>query len=100
MSENLIIAILGVLGAGNIFMFIQFLVERHDKKQDSPERLMLRALGSDRLYALLCSWKHADERPASEWETIDNLYTGYKALGGNGEITRLYDECKDIETTD
>lgn len=79
---------------------IKYLIERHDKKKVSPERLMLKALGADRLYVLLCDWKHADIRPASEWETIDNLYTGYKALDGNGEITKLYEECKDIETTD
>ena len=95
--DNILIAI---LGGGNLLLFIKFLIERHDAQKLSPEKLMLKALGADRLYILLCDWKHADERPASEWETIDNLYTGYKALGGNGEITKLYNECKDIETTD
>lgn len=95
--DNVLIAI---LGGGNLLLFIKFLIERHDAQKVSPEKLMLKALGADRLYTLLCDWKHADERPASEWETIDNLYTGYKALGGNGEITKLYNECKDIETTD
>lgn len=97
MLERILIA---VLGGGNILLFIKFLIERHDAKKVSPERLMLKALGGDRLYILLRDWKHADERPASEWETIDTLYAGYKALGGNGEITKLYNECKDIETTD
>lgn len=91
---------LAILGAEALFKFIEFLINRHDKNKVSPERLMLKALGADRLYVLLCDWKHADERPASEWETIDNLYTGYKALDGNGEITKLYNECKEIETTD
>ena len=95
--DNILIAI---LGGGNLLLFIKFLIERHDAQKLSPEKLMRKALGADRLYILLCDWKHADERPASEWETIDNLYTGYKALGGNGEITKLYNECKDIETTD
>lgn len=83
-----------------VIEFIKFIIERHDRQKDSPERMMLKALGSDRLYALLKDWKHSDDRPASEWETIDNLYKGYKALGGNGEISKLYEECKDIETTD
>ena len=91
---------LAILGAEAVFKFIEFLIDRHDRKKESPERLMLKALGADRLYDLLREWKHADERPASEWETIDNLYTGYKALGGNGEISKLYNECKEIETTD
>lgn len=91
---------IAVLGADAVFHFIEWMIDRHDDKKVSPERLMLKALGADRLYVLLCDWKHADVRPASEWETIDNLYTGYKALKGNGEITKLYNECKEIETTD
>ena len=97
MTENVLIA---VLGGGNLLLFIKFLIERHDAKKQSPERLMLKALGADRLYTLLCDWKHSDDRPASEWETIDDLYVGYKALKGNGEISKLYNECKEIETTD
>ncbi len=93
-------AIIALATSQAVIELIKYLIERHDKKKVSPERLMLKALGADRLYVLLCDWKHADVRPASEWETIDNLYTGYKALDGNGEITKLYNECKDIETTD
>lgn len=96
MSETVTTIIVAVLGSNALIEFIKWLIER----KDSPERKMLRALGSDRLYVLLCDWKHADERLASEWETIDNLYDGYKSLGGNGEITKLYNECKEIETTD
>ena len=84
----------------SVLELAKYLIDRHDKKKVSPEKLMLKALGADRLYVLLTDWKHADVRPASEWETIDNLYKGYKALEGNGEISKLYDECKDIETTD
>lgn len=93
-------AIIAVVCSNALLGFIQFLITRHDQHKDSPERMMLRALGSDRLYVLLCDWKHADVRLASEWELIDHLFTGYEALGGNGEIRKLYDECKDIETTD
>ena len=89
-----------VLGSSALVEFVKYLIDRHDRKKDSPEKKMLRALGSDRLYILLCDWKHADVRLASEWETIDNLYDGYKALGGNGEITKLYEECEKIQSTD
>lgn len=93
-------ALVALVTSQAVIELIKYLIERHDKKKVSPERLMLKALGADRLYVLLCDWKHADERPASEWETIDNLYKGYKALQGNGEISKLYEECKEIETTD
>lgn len=92
--------LVAVLSANALFAFIQFLITRHDNKKISPERMILKALASDRLYALLCDWKHTDERLASEWETIENLFQGYKALGGNGEIKKLYDECSEISTTD
>lgn len=93
-------AIIAIATSQAVIELVKYLIDRHDKNKVSPERLMLKALGADRLYVLLCDWKHADERPASGWETIDNLYTGYKALQGNGEISKLYDECKEIETTD
>lgn len=95
MFVNLIIAVF----CSNTFLELIKLVARK-LGNASPERMMLKALGADRLYSMLCDWKHADDRPASEWETIDNLYKGYKALGGNGEISKLYKECAEIETTD
>lgn len=92
--------IIAVLGADAIFKFIEWLVERLDKKKVSPERMMLRALGSDKLEEKLKKWKHSDERTADEWENIEALYAGYKALGGNGKIKKLFEECAEIETTD
>lgn len=92
--------IIAVLGADALFRFIEWLVERLDKKKVSPERLMLKALGSDRLEEKLRKWKHADVRTADEWANIDLLYEGYVALGGNGSIRKLYEECKEIETTE
>lgn len=83
-----------------IIGFIQYMIDRHDKRKVTPERLMLRALGSDRLEEKLKAWKHADVRTADEWANIEQLYEGYVALGGNGVIRKLYQECKDIETTE
>lgn len=89
-----------IAGNAAILGFIQFLIVRHDNKKVTPERLMLRALGSDKLEEKLKKWKHADVRTADEWENIENLYEGYKALGGNGKIKKLFLECKEIETTE
>lgn len=80
--------------------FIQYLIDRHDRNKLTPERMMLRALGSDKLEEKLKKWKHADERTADEWANIQHLYEGYVALGGNGSIKKLYEECKEIETTE
>lgn len=92
--------VVAVIGAEALFNFVKYLIDRWDKKHISPERLMLRALGADRLGILLHDWKHEDIRKAADWEIIENLYKGYKQLGGNGEIKKLYDECKEIPTTE
>ena len=92
--------LIGVFGANALFSFIEFLITRHDKKSESPEKLMLRALGEDRLGILLREWLHSDERLADDWRIIENLYEGYTALNGNGEIKKLYEEAKDLKTTE
>ena len=90
--------IVAVLGSNALIEFIKWIVERHDK--DTPERIMLRALGEEKLGKLLRNWLHADERTADDWRIIENLYTGYKALGGNGEIKKLYQEASELKTTE
>jgi preprotein translocase subunit YajC len=92
--------VLAILASNALFAFIQFLIQRHDQKKQSPERMMLKALGEDRLAVLLKDWLHADVRTATEWKTITALYKGYKALGGNDGIDKLYAEAKEIPTTE
>lgn len=101
MNSQLVVNILvAVLGADALFKFIEWIIEYRNRQKDTPERMMLRALGSDRLEEKLKRWKHADVRTADEWANIEHLYEGYVALGGNGSIKKLFDECKDIETTE
>lgn len=83
-----------------IIGFIQYLIDRHDKKKETPERLVLRALGEEKLGKKLRYWLHSDVRTADDWRIIENLYDGYKALGGNGEIEKLYEEASKIPTTE
>jgi len=101
MNWELIISVFAiVMGANGAFDLLKFLITRSDTKKTSPERLCLKALCADRLYILLCDWKHNQGGMASEWETIDDLYDGYKALKGNGEISKLYEECAKLSSTD
>lgn len=89
-----------VLGSNALFEFIKWVFDRLDKKKQSPERLMLKALGEEKLGKKLRYWLHSDVRTADDWRIIEALYTGYKALGGNGEIKKLYEEAKQIPTTE
>lgn len=89
-----------VLGNTAIVEFVKWLIERHDKKKESPERIAIRALCEDRLGILLRDWLHSDVRLADDWRIIENLYTGYTALQGNGEIKKLFEEASDLKTTE
>lgn len=92
--------LLGILASNGLFTFIQFIISRHDAKKETPEKVMLKALGADRLGILLRDWMHSDIRLASDWKIIEDLYDGYIKLGGNSEIKKLYQEAKDIPTTE
>lgn len=100
MQTTVIAIIVAILGSNALWEFIKWAVERKDSKKESPERIMLRALGEEKLGKLLRKWLHADVRLADDWRIIENLYSGYKALGGNGEIKKLYEEAKQIPTTE
>lgn len=101
MKAEFVIQLLAIVLGGNaLFDFIKWIVERKDKEKDSPERIMLRALGEEKLGKLLRKWLHSDERLADDWRIIENLYTGYRALGGNGEIKKLYEEASTLRTTE
>lgn len=101
MSTEFLLQLAGIIFGSNVLLeMFKWCVERRDKKKESPERLMLRALGEDRLGVLLRDWMHNDVRLADDWRIIDNLYDGYKALGGNGEIKKLYEEAVTIRTTE
>lgn len=100
MDNNAIQLIAIVLGSNALFEFIKWVFERIDEKKDSPERIALRALCEDRLGVLLRDWLHSDVRLADDWCVIDNLYAGYTACEGNGEIAVLYKEASEIKTTE
>lgn len=97
MSTTLIVELVGIVLGSNVLLE---LVKRFLDRKDTPERIMLRALGEEKLGKLLRKWLHSDVRLADDWRIIENLYEGYRALGGNGEIKKLYEEAKAIPTTE
>lgn len=87
-----------VLGSNLVAEIVREIIKR--MKKESPEQIALRALCEDRLGILLRGWLHDDVRLADDWRIIENLYTGYTALEGNGEIRKLYQEASDLKTTE
>lgn len=93
---------LGILASNGLFVFIQYLITRHDDKkkeeQTSPIKVALLALCSERLESLLHKWLKGNlDMTAARWAAIDNLYKAYISLGGNGEIRALYDIAKEVK---
>jgi hypothetical protein len=99
MNTEMIIQLLAIILDSNV---IAELVKDWIKsmKNESPEQIALRALCEDRLGVLLRGWLHDDVRLADDWCIIENLYKGYEALDGNGEIAVLYKEASEIKTTE
>lgn len=105
--------LLGILASNGLFVFIQYLITRHDEKkkeakeaeqkraneeQIAPLKDALLALCSERLESLLHKWLKGDvDQTAARWAAIDRLYQAYIALGGNGEIKALYDIAKEVK---
>lgn len=87
-----------VLGSNVVAEIVKELIKA--MKKESPEQIAIRALCEDRLGILLRKWLHSDVRLADDWRIIENLYTGYTALEGNGEIRKLYLEASDLKTTE
>lgn len=100
MDNNAMELVAIVLGSNALVEFIKWVFERIDAHKDNPERMALRALCEDRLGILLRKWLHSDTRLADDWRIIENLYKGYQALEGNGEIKVLYKEASEIKTTE
>ena len=96
---KLVLAI--VTGNAAIFGFIQYLIDRHDRRRVTPEKQALLALCSERCESLLNKWIHYDdkERTVARWAAIKNLYNAYKALGGNGDIEVLYTIAVELKPT-
>lgn len=94
--------LLGILASNALFTFIQFLITRHDDKKreakNSPIKVALLALCSERLESLLHKWLKGDvDQTVARWAAIENLFNAYEGLGGNGEIHALYDIAKEIK---
>ena len=63
-----------------------------EKQQTENEaiRLMLLALGRDRILQGYRYYRKHGGISAQDLETMNKLYTAYHALGGNGTITAVY----------
>lgn len=105
MNNSLLTAILvTALSSNALFVFLQFMITRHDQKKKNPDianiQGALMSILAERLTKELTKWKHADRRTANEWNIICTQYKYYRLFGGNSGVEKLFEECQDIPTTD
>lgn len=88
MTENLL---LGILGGGNLILFIKFLIERHDRKQERKgeniqEKLtILEKDGLRTQLLVLILWK-----PKETTEILRIAEHYFKVLHGNWYMTSIF----------
>jgi len=84
--------VLTILGSGGLWMKIQKSAEKKDFK-----RQMLLGLAHDRLVFLSMRYLSRGWVSTEEFENIDRfLYEPYKALDGNGTVSKLMDDVRKL----
>lgn len=91
LTEATIIAVIsGVFGLSN---FIMFLIQRHDKKTNSPESKMILGLGHDIIITKGEAYIKRGWLTRDEYENLhDYLYAPYLEMGGNGTAQKIMKE--------
>lgn len=90
MTEAIWIAIIAGVASGGLSPLIIFLIQRKDKKRDTPLADMVRGLGHDRIVYLGTEYIKRGYITRDEYENLhDYLFLPYKELGGNGTAEKV-----------
>ena len=83
---------------GGIVTGFTLIVKRilKDKKEHCTIKNGIQALLRDRIIHSYNHYKEKDNCPIYALENIDKMYNEYKELGGNGTITQLVGELKEM----
>mgnify|MGYP004468561263 FL=1 len=91
-----------VTGATAFWAFVQFLISRHDakeEKENSNEKLqndMLLGLAHDRILFLTDKYIRRKAITLKEKRNLEYLYRPYRGLHGNGDCQIGYEECQKL----
>lgn len=84
--------IVAILGSNGLFVFIQFLINRHDATVD-----LLRGLAHDRIKYLSMEYIARGYITEPELEELSKyLYEPYKKAKGNGTIELIYNQAIEL----
>ena len=87
-GTTIVVAVIGGICSSGVMSFLQFLINRQDKKKD-----LLIGLAHDRLYYLATKYIEKGWLTKEEYTNIyEYIYVPYHENGGNGTGTRLMEE--------
>lgn len=93
--------IAGLCGSG-VTSFIQFLIQRHDKKNENEnEQFTILKNGvlvilKDRFIALCIDAIKSNEITIEEYTELKEMHNAYTALGGNGTGTEYWNKVEQL----
>lgn len=93
-----------IVGSNAIFAFLQFLINRHDKKKEKQSdetkgmRDMILGLGHDKLLYLTDKFAERGGITQKERRNLKYLYDPYVRLGSNGDCEVGYKTCEKLPT--
>ena len=96
--------IVAIIGSNALFAFIQFLINRHDRKKEKQSnetkgmRDMILGLGHDKLLYLTDKFAERGGITQKERRNLKYLYDPYTRLGGNGDCEIGYKTCEKLQT--
>lgn len=95
LTEATIIAIIsGIFGLSNLVMF---LIQRHDKRTNSPESKMILGLGHDIIITKGERYIQRGWITRDEYENLnDYLFKPYKEMNGNGTAEKIMKEVEKL----
>ena len=96
--------IVTIIGSNALFAFVQFLINRHDRKKEKQSnetrgmRNMILGLGHDKLLYLTDKFAERGGITQKERRNLKYLYDPYIGLGGNGDCQIGYETCEKLPT--
>ena len=96
MSDYVFPVIITLIGSGVWSFLIEFIKLRTEKA--SAEKRMLLGLGYDVLFHRLSFYLGRGYIEPDELQSVDFVYRGYVALGGNGLIKAMYEKTMALPT--
>lgn len=97
-TTSVIVAVITALTSSGVLAFVQFLINRKDKKKnnDLVSSKMLLGLGHYQIMVLTDKCIRRGAITLKEKQTLEYLYRPYREMGGNGDCEIGYNACAQL----